>query len=427
MPLDPDQPDGWLARLIANADVAVVACDPDLARRATRLAKGRPVVRLEPVAPDSGDPPLTPVNPDWPAYLLHTSATTGRPKAVVQSHRNVLARALTYARRVGVGAGDQVSLLARFTFDGGMMDLFGATLSGACLHVIDPLVPAPELRHRLATTGVSLLHCTPTLFRHLVHDVSEVDPSLEGIRTVVLGGEEATGEDLRRFFSSFPANCVLINGLGPTECTLALQYRASRADLGFAALPVGYPVAGVEARMLDEDGQPTELFGELELLGDRVAHGYFRQPDATAAAFGTYPDGTRYYRTGDLVRRRSDGALMFHGRKDRQIKIRGHRVEPGEIEAALRAHPTVAQAAVVLADLSGRSALVGYVTAATAFPPDPAELTGYLGRVLPDYAVPARIVPLASLPVGSTGKLDRSRLPPAHEIPRDCPDAPAGV
>src|SRR5690606_41350016 len=109
---------------------------------------------------------------------------------------------------------------------------------------------------------------------------------------------------------------------------------------------------------------------------------------------------------GDLVRRRSAGARMFHGRKDRQIKIRGHRVEPGEIEAALRAHPTVAQAAVVLADLSGRSALVGYVTAATAFPPDPAELTGYLGLVLPDYAVLALTVLQASPHAGVTGLYD---------------------
>ena len=420
VPLDPRQPNGRLARLIAEADVSAIACDRALAGRAAKLIKGRPVIALDPVGPaDAAAAALPPVGPEAPAYLLYTSGSTGRPKAVVQTHRNVLAHAVSYARRVRIGGNDRVPLLARFTFDGAVMDLFGALLSGAGLCVIDPLVPAADLRARLTDIGATVVHCTPTLFRHLVGDAvrapaSGVEP-FGAVRAVVLGGEEATCEDLRRFLDVFPPGAALVNGFGPTECTMALQHLASRADVDATTLPIGHPVDGVSVRLLDADGEPTEIFGELELLGDRAAQGYFRQPEATVAAFGVYPDGTRYYRTGDLARCRPDGAFVFQGRKDRQMKVRGHRIEPGEVEAALCRHPTVAQAAVTVAECAGRPTLVGYVTPATAFPADPDELYDYLRRILPDYAVPAHIVALDGLPLGPTGKLDRARLPAPEE------------
>jgi aryl carrier-like protein len=167
----------------------------------------------------------------------------------------------------------------------------------------------------------------------------------------------------------------------------------------------------VQARLLDEDGLPTEVFGELEILSERVAVGYWNRPDATDAAFGEYPDGTRFYRSGDLVRRLPDGELVHCGRKDRQVKIRGHRIEPAEIEGILRTHPTVAQAAVLCDQQPDSPRLVAYATSATAVPLDIDELAGYLRRQLPDYAVPARILALDAMPVGPTGKLDYSRLP----------------
>ncbi|MCC9306037.1 amino acid adenylation domain-containing protein [Kitasatospora sp. RB6PN24] len=415
VPLDPRQPDGRLARILANAQVSVLACDPALADRARVLARELPVLSMEQPGPAPEEVPSGPAGADSLAYLLHTSGSTGTPKAVLQSHRNVLAHALGYADRVRIGAGDQVPLLARFTFDAAVMDLFGALLTGATLHVTDPLLPAPQLRARLAALDAAVLHCTPTLFRHLVGDLPErasgPEPSLTGVRAVVLGGEEATRQDLRRFLTAFPRGAVLINGLGPTECTLALQHLATRADLDRPTLPVGRPVPGVGVRLLDADGHPTEVYGELELLGDRVALGYWGPSHTAAPAFTTHPDGTRGYRTGDVARRLPDGTLVFLGRRDRQLKIRGHRLEPGEIESALRAHPTVAQAAVVVDDRAAPPRLVAFVSAATAFPPDARELVGYLSRILPDYAVPAQVVPLESMPLGPTGKLDRSRLP----------------
>ncbi|MFD4831253.1 AMP-binding protein [Streptomyces uncialis] len=438
VPLDPRQPNGRLGRLLADADVSALLCDHELADRAASLARGKRVIpiRLTSPAPGhvpdaaAGNPPSAePMSKEQQgaassqlAYLLHTSGSTGRPKAVAQTQGNVLAHALTYAARLRIGPGDQIPLLARYTSDAGVMDLYGALLTGATLHVTDPLLPAPQLRDRLAAVRATLVHCTPTLFRHLTGDLSDgpdspdrslcTAPPLPTVRAVVLGGEEATQQDLRAFLSAFPRHCSLINGLGPTECTLALQYRASRADLGGTVLPVGYPVEEVQVRLLDLEGQPTELRGELEIRSERVARGYWGQPDLTERVFGGGSDGpTSTYRTGDLLRLRADGALVFDGRTDRQIKIRGHRVEPGEVEMVLRGHPTVAEA-VVTVDTEGMAPrLVGYVTPATALPPEPEELLGYLERALPEYAVPSRLHTLQELPLGPTGKLDRARLP----------------
>lgn len=438
VPLDPRQPDSRLTRLLTDADVGAIVCDPALTARAGVLSRGGRVVPIDALdvlktldaSGPAEQPPSAeraPGDADALAYLLHTSGSTGRPKAVAQSHANVLAHTLTYARRLRVGPGDRIPLLARYTFDAAVMDLYAALLTGASLHVVDPVATAPELRERLGHASVTVLHGTPTLFRHLVGDLPEdtgPDPAFASVRAVVLGGEEAGQHDLRRFLAAFPRDSSLVNGLGPTECTLVAQYLASPADLAGTALPVGHPVEGVSLRLLDEDGRPTELLGELEVRGDCVAHGYWKEPAATDAAFGTGPDGTRHYRTGDLVRRRADGALVFAGRKDRQIKLRGHRIEPGEIEAALRSHPTVAEAVVTVDTRAASPRLVGYVTPATGFPPDTAELLAYLARTLPDYAVPWQVLALDRLPLGPTGKVDRSRLPVPEEVSAVIPAAP---
>ncbi|MFB8235605.1 amino acid adenylation domain-containing protein [Kitasatospora purpeofusca] len=449
VPLDPRQPDGRLTRLLLDVDAAAIVCDPALAERASLLARGRPIVPLDPTdpgpaaetrpgaipetQPGADEPPAA--GPDALAYLLHTSGSTGKPKAVMQTRGNVLAHALTYADRIRLGPGDQVPLLARHTFDAAVMDLYGALLTGATLHVLDPLLPASRLRERLADVGATVLHCTPTVFRHLTGDLAEDavghEATLGTVRAVVLGGEEAGQHDLRRFLRAFPDGSALVNGLGPTECTLVAQHLAGRADLGGGALPVGGPVDGVRIRLVDTDGHPTELRGELEVRGERVAVGYWNQPEVTARVFGTATDGTRFYRTGDLVRRRADGALVFLGRRDRQIKIRGHRIEPGEIEAVLRGHPTVAEAVLTVAEAvptvdtrRPTARLVAYVTPATAFPPDAEELGRYLARTLPEHAVPWRVVALERLPLGPTGKLDRSALPAPEDAPTDTGDAP---
>ncbi|UQI46111.1 amino acid adenylation domain-containing protein [Streptomyces sp. HU2014] len=427
VPLDPRLDDTRLAAILADAGADALLCDAALAGRAAALAPALPVVPL-PTSYDAvertGREVAAPTA-DAMAYVLYTSGTTGTPKGVVQTHGNVLRHALTYAARLRLGPGERVPLLARYSFDAGVMDLFGALLTGACLEVVDPSAHSPaSLRAALADAGATVVHCTPTVFRHLT-SAGHGDGALDTVRVVVLGGEEATGADAAAFRAAFPAHSRLVNGLGPTECTLALQHLVEPADALRAALPVGRPVEGVEVLLTDTTGRPTEVFGELVLRGARVARGYWRDPERTAAAFTTDADGTPSYRTGDLARRLPDGNLVFCGRRDQRVKIRGQWADPAEVEKLLRVHPTVGQAAVVVDrhPLHG-TRLLGYVTSPTFLPPDENELLGYLGRQLPDHAVPARVVVLDSLPVGLTGKLDRSRLPapaepaPGQETPR---------
>ncbi|WP_416985416.1 amino acid adenylation domain-containing protein [Streptomyces sp. T028] len=428
VPLDPRQPDGRLRAILRDADICAILTDRPLKGRAAALAGDAPVMEIDSAkasAAATDGPPhsenTAPGPASDPAYLLYTSGSTGRPKGVLQTRHNVLTHTLTYAARLRIGPGAQLPLLARHTFDAAVMDLYAALLTGATLHVIDPVATPAELRARLFEARASLVHCTPTLFRHLVDglsaDATQPDQAFTTVRAVVLGGEEAGQHDLRMVRSVFPADCRLVNGLGPTECTLVLQHLAGPADLESTTLPVGHPVDGVEVELLDEDGHPTDILGELTVHTERVARGYWNLPDATATAFDVTGEGTPRYRSGDIVRRTAGGSLVFQGRRDRQIKVRGHRVEPAEIEAVLRRHPTVAEAVVTVDRRPSAPRLLGYVTPATGFPPDPEELHGYLTRALPEYAVPWRVVSLERLPLGPTGKLAHARLP----LPDDTP------
>jgi amino acid adenylation domain-containing protein len=436
VPLDPQHPDGRLSKILADAAVDVIVCDPGLVRRSSALTRGRPVIPVPAGQPVPGSPAQLPVTADTPAYLLHTSGSTALPKGVMQTHRNVLRHALKYAARMRIGPDDRLSLLARVTFDAAVMDLFGALLTGASLHLVDPAALGPaELRQALGTAAPSVLHCTPTLLRALFAGADGPDGvtfHLGSARAVVLGGEEVTRADVQAFHRHFRADCSLVNGLGPTECTVALQYLVRPADAGRSSIPVGYPVEDVQVDLVDATGRPTEVFGEIVIRSDQVARGYWNAPERTAAAFGHGPDGKPFYRTGDLARRLPGGALVFCGRKDQVVKIRGHRVEPAEAETLLRGHPTVAQAAVIIDQRAGRRArLVGYVTSATPVPADPDELADYLRRQLPEHAVPAQLAVIDEIPVGPTGKLDRVRLPAPPEGDLDAagpaPHTPAEV
>ena len=433
VPLDPRQPDARLSRILADADVGALVCSDLLTRRARTLLtrRARAAGQSAPVIPlgtdvaaasatdsDGASPDRDQQhNPDQPAYLLHTSGTTGRPKAIVQTRRNVAAHARVYADSIGLGPGDRVALLAPITFDAAVMDLFGSAMAGASLHVVDPVQPAPALLAELARQRVTVLHCTPSLVRHLLGAPRE-NASGWAPRVVVLGGEQVGPDDVRLLRKWFP-DTALVNGLGPSECTMALQHRIDDADAQAAAVPVGRPVPGVAAELIDAAGRVAAVVGELVLVTDRVASGYWQLPELTEQVFSTGADGRRRYRSGDVVRRRADGELVFLGRRDRQVKVRGHRVEPAEIEAVLRSHPTVAQATVVLAS-DPEPRLVAYATPATVFAVAPQDLREFLTRQLPSYAVPAAIVALDSMPLGPTGKLDHARLPTPPDPAASC-------
>ncbi|HEX6041561.1 condensation domain-containing protein, partial [Longimicrobium sp.] len=352
------------------------------------------------------------VDPDGAAYILYTSGSTGEPKGVVQSHRNALHHVRTYARGLHLGPGDRLSLFSSYGFDAAVMDLFGALLSGATLCPVPLRGPAAaDLPGEVRRRGVTVLHATPTVFRHLAAQAGD-GAGLSRVRAVVLGGEETVPHDVELFRRCFRPDALFVNGFGPTECTVALQHVTDgRTPPGRGPVPLGHAVEGTEARLLNADGDPVEALatGEITLRGAHVALGYWRRPERTAAAFLPDPDGgdRRIYRTGDFGRLLPDGAIAFAGRRDGQVKIRGFRVETGEVESALRAHPAVRACAVVAReDAPGERRLVAYVVPAGQ-PPAPAALRTHLRERLPEPMGPAAFVPVDALPLTPNGKLDR--------------------
>ncbi|MCB9745610.1 MAG: AMP-binding protein, partial [Alphaproteobacteria bacterium] len=387
--IDPAFPAGRRAFIEQDAEVELLlttaALDPGV---------GPPRLHLEALAPQP--PRLRTPDPDALAYILYTSGSTGRPKGVMQNQRSALLHARTYAERLGLGPEDRLSLASTYAFDAGLMDIFGAVCAGAALC---PLTLGAELDRaptQLAALGVSVFHATPTLFRHVARCA---DPApLDRVRVVVLGGEEALATDHDALRARFSPDCALINGLGPTESTLALQHLVTQRPAR-ASLPVGGPVGGARVRLETPLGPQPALFGvgELVLESPRVALGYWRRPEETAAAF---QDAPRRYRTGDLARILPGGVLEFAGRGDRQVEVRGHRVELGEIEARV-----LARGASEVAVTSGLSGLVAWVVGA----PDLEALRAGLREELPSWMRP-RLIALDALPRTPTGKLDRRAL-----------------
>jgi acyl-coenzyme A synthetase/AMP-(fatty) acid ligase/acyl carrier protein len=305
-----------------------------------------------------------------------------------------------------------LSLLSSCAFDAAVMDIFAALLSGAALLPFDVRREGVAgLGPFLVEGGVSVYHSTPTLFRALAEGLRDAVPS---VRLVVLGGEEATRRDVELFRRHFPPASVFVNGFGPSESTLALQYFVdATSPLIRDAVPVGYPVAGMQVLLVDEGGDRTFPFGEIAIRSPCVSLGYWGQPDLTAAAFVPDPEGNgeRLHRTGDLGRLLPDGSIEFVGRSDRQIKVRGFRVDPSEVESALGGHAGVAQCVVLARRSPSANRLLAYVVprghASLRIP----ELRRFLAQRVPDYMVPSAWVILDELPLAANGKLDRHRLP----------------
>ncbi len=385
-----------------------------------------------PPAPAAWAPPAVP--PEAVAYLLYTSGTTGGPKGVMQSHRNVLAHIRAYGNRLEIGPEDRLSMLPNLAFDAAVMDLFGALLNGAELCPYDLRGEgADRLGGFLVRRAVTILHATPTVYRAFAAGLDGAQ-RFPGVRLVVLGGEEATRRDLEICRRHFGPACRLVNGLGPTESTLALQSFLDPGDeCERPGLPVGHPVAGTEVTLLHAAGEQAATWGvgEIVIGSPHLALGYWRAPGRTAEAFVPDPrrSGGRRYRTGDLGRLLPDGGIEFCGRRDLQVKIRGVRVEPAEVEALLAAHPAVAQAAVVAYQARpgdsasqrlaafftarprpGDAAETGEAGGAEQRAPAPDALRELLRARLPAAMVPDLVAALDALPAGPTGKVDRRAL-----------------
>ncbi len=353
------------------------------------------------------------VPPDTLAYILYTSGSTGQPKGVMQNHRNVLHFIRNYTNNLHINATDKLTLLSAYSFDAAIMDIFGALLNGATLYPInikeDNL--ANPVKEFIKGQEITIYHSTPTVYRHVVSTLTKGE-HFPKLRLIVLGGEEVYKSDVDLYKQYFSENCIFINGLGPTESTVSLQYFINKQTLNpQSTVPVGYPVDDTDVLLLNEIGEETELYGEMALKSAYVALGYWQKPEITQAAFLPY-GSQRLYRTGDMGRLRTDSSLEFLGRKDAQIKLRGYRIELGEIETILDQHTAVQENLVIVWEKSSDlKRLVAYVVPSHSHEDLEDELRRFLKDKLPDYMVPSAFVILDKIPLLPNGKVDRRTLP----------------
>ncbi|MFF8729559.1 amino acid adenylation domain-containing protein [Streptomyces sp. NPDC015171] len=410
LPLDPAYPEAQLQLIVDDARPAVLVVDPECGH--TLDVPKDTAVRLDEVPAQARGlaAPEVPYDDAATLCVLYTSGTTGRPKGVVLPHRG-LARLFLRPDFIPMDETDVVAQLCPLNFDGASYEIWGALTHGAELVVLDKhLVLSPrEMRDVVRARGVTTLLVTTPLLNRIIEDAPD---TLQSLRRVYFGGELISVQHMRRALRwSRPG--VLLHSYGPTENSFTSTWFAI-TDLAANArtVPIGRPVPGTEVRVVEEGGTrlvPRGVPGELLLGGVGLADGYLNAPEMTADRFVT--DGTtRLYRTGDRVRWTPEGLLEFIGRKDNQVKIRSQRVELGEVEAVLDAHPAVESVFVTTrVNPRGEKEIVAYAVAAPGTDAD--EIGRHAKLRLPAFAVPSHLVLVDALPLTPTGKIDRRRLP----------------
>jgi amino acid adenylation domain-containing protein len=423
VPLDPTFPQPRLAAIVADSQARLlVANDKNLELAGELCLEASLLINLDRLTPDLADHnPELAVEPERLLNIMYTSGSSGQPKGVVQTHRN-----LTYSLFAvdgGTRSDDRALLLHSHSFGVSAATIFGALLYGACLCLYDLRQQGlNRLGDWLEAEKITLYHSVPTVFRHFLNLVAP-DKVFESMRMVKLGGEPVLKSDAALFRRHFPPTCQMRLTLGSTEAYAATYYFVDRErDYQELVLPIGKPVPGKEILLWNEQEQPVAAgeVGEICIKSDYISPGYWQKPELTQATFLPDPagSGATIYRTGDLGRMRPDGNLEHLGRKDSQVKIRGHRVEVAEIEQALLEVEGVKQTAVVAHRVSHDLRLVGYVVPRDQVEIRPEILRQALLDRFPDYMVPSTFVLLESLPLLPFGKVNRQALPlPSWERP----------
>ncbi|QIJ66718.1 non-ribosomal peptide synthetase [Streptomyces sp. JB150] len=409
VPLDPASPAGRVAEIAADADVRVVVAHADAAQAVREV--GAPVVTLDEVRAELAalpghNPPLA-AGPADVAYVIYTSGSTGKPKGVLLEHRGVVNFIDSTRELFELTPADRVLGFASATFDVSVFETFSALLTGARLYLAtdEERLSVDRLQTLMERHGITVIDLPPTVMPLLAPE------KFTDLRIAFVGGESFSGELVNRW----NPGRRLFNGYGPTECTVTMIVEECPGSWETSP-PIGLPMANHVAHVLDRELRPVPVGvpGELVIGGAGLARGYLNRDELTAQKFiadpfGTAPGG-RLYRTGDLVKRLPDGRLVFLGRIDQQVKIRGLRIELGEVESALTGFSGIGPVSVqAWTDDKGAKHLVGYLTGVTE--QQLPAVREHLRALLPSYMIPSWFVVLDELPVTSSGKVDRRRLP----------------
>ncbi|MEO8191184.1 MAG: amino acid adenylation domain-containing protein [Acidobacteriota bacterium] len=423
VPLDPSYPADRLAFMIEDCGAATILTDE---RLSGSLPQGPArLIRVDgdakAISREDGAP-LEPLStPESLAYVIYTSGSTGIPKGVQIQHRSIVNYAIFAGEKFELGPGDRMLQFASISFDTAAEEIYSTLTRGAALVLRSDLMlesPAVFLKE-CGALGITVLDLPTAYWHELAAGLGEGGAAVpESLRLVVIGGEKALADRARQWFRSAPPGTRVLNGYGPTETTIAVTFvevdAASVTD--GREISIGRPISNVQAYVLDRFLEPVAIGipGELHIGGESVARGYLNRPALMTEKFVPDPfrnGSLRLYKTGDRVRYLPDGAIEYLGRMDEQIKVRGYRVELGEIESALRRATGVADAVVVARGEGAQKRLVAYIVPQQKPGPSTADLRQRLGRSLPDYMIPSAFVLVDSFPMTPTGKLDRRALP----------------
>lgn len=411
LPLDPSYPMDRLAFMIEESKAEVLLVQKSQA--AQLHAHGAALVFVDEdrgvIESESAQNVEGGATADSPAYVIYTSGSTGKPKGVMLTHRGLCNLATAMAKALDLKPGRRVLQFAALGFDAVVWEVFNTLLNGATLCLADrySLMPGPALVELFRKQSITTVTVPPSALAALP------DETLRALRTIVVAGEACPADVVARWATGR----TFINAYGPSETTVCATLTVCSAER--EPPPIGRPIDNTRVYLLDRYLRhvPAGVRGELHIGGVGVARSYLHQPALTAAKFIPDPfgqePGARLYRTGDLARYRPDGQIEFHGRTDHQVKVRGYRIEPGEVEAALEAHPDVSEAAVIVGDGPGnQKQLIAYtVSRSPDTTPKPDELRRFLERRLPPFIIPSAFVSLEALPLTPIGKLDRQALP----------------
>ncbi|MFJ4192398.1 amino acid adenylation domain-containing protein [Kitasatospora sp. NPDC089509] len=405
--LDPVFPDQHLCAVLADCHASLVLTDTVGKTRLQQAGYGGRLLAIDQVEKPSPGPFPVSADPDQPAYLIYTSGTTGRPKGVMISHRSIVSLIRSDITEFGLRPGDRIAQSSSCAYDSSVEETWMALASGATLVVMDDEAVrlGPDLMPWLRCERITVLCPPPTLLRST--GCTDPKQELPDLRLLYVGGE-ALPEDIAATWSVGPR---MVNGYGPTECTVTCVRQDIRPG---KRIGIGHPVPGMRAWVLDDNLQPVPLGerGELCMSGTGLALGYLNQPELTSSRFPVHPRLGRLYRTGDVVHRETDGALVYHGRADAQVKLRGYRIELEAVEAHLTLAPGVREAACRVQGQGPAQILAAHIVPADPFqPPLPDDLAGRLRQELPAHMVPARFGFITELPRSVSGKLRRDRLP----------------